>query len=67
MGKSHLKLVTDKPQKPNRVYAGEPIECPICKSRDLIETFSPRLKGGRIVKGKATGFACVYCQKRVWP
>lgn len=67
MGESHLKLVTNKTHKPKREYAGEPIECPTCKSRNLIETFSPRLKNGRIVKGKATGFACVYCQKQVWP
>lgn len=67
MDKGGLKLVVDRKAKPNREYAGEPIECPTCKSRNLIETFSPRLKNGRIVKGKATGFACVYCQKQVWP
>jgi DNA-directed RNA polymerase subunit RPC12/RpoP len=67
LGKNHLKLVADKPQRSRRVYAGEPIECPTCRSRDLIETYSPHFKDGRIVKGKATGFACVYCQKRVWP
>jgi DNA-directed RNA polymerase subunit RPC12/RpoP len=67
MNKTGLSLVVDRKEKPKRVYAGEPIECPTCGSRDLIETFSPTLKNGRVVKGKATGFACIHCQKKVWP
>ena len=62
-----LKLVTDKPTKPRRTYAGEPLECAKCKSRDLIETFAPHYRDGRIVKGKSTGWACPYCQRIIWP
>lgn len=64
---SRLKLIVDHKKKPARKYAGEPIECPKCGNRDLIQTFRPRLKDGRDVKGKATGWACIYCQKIVWP
>jgi len=65
LGKDRLKLVVDRKAKPARTYAGEPLECPKCKNRNLIETFSPTFHAGRTRKGKRTGWACPYCQKIV--
>lgn len=65
-GKPPLELVVSRKRKPPRRYEGAPLECSQCKARDLIETFRPTLKEGRVVKGKATGWACPYCQRIVW-
>lgn len=61
-----LSLVVDRKRKPARKYAGEPLECGKCKNRNLIETFRPELKDGRVVKGKRSGWACPLCQSVVW-
>ena len=65
MGQDGIKLVIDRKAKPRRTYAGEPLECRSCNSRNLIETFSPTYHAGRTRKGKRTGWACVYCRKIV--
>lgn len=64
--KPHLSLVVDRKRRPARQYPGEPLECDRCSNRNLIETFRPELKNGRVVKGKRSGWACPLCQHIVW-
>ena len=62
MGKNiGIRLVVDRKTKPARTYAGAPIKCKKCGNRNLIETFSPRFRDGREIRGKRTGWACIYC------
>lgn len=64
-GSGSLRLVTDRRITPQKEYAGAPIECGTCGNRNLIETYSPRYKDGREVKGKRTGWWCLVCNKLV--
>ncbi len=65
-GVPFLKLVASQPKKPRVRHAGEPLECPDCKSRTLIEAHQPTYRAGRVSKGPAT-WLCPYCKKIVWP
>lgn len=53
MANGWLRLVTDKPDKPKRKGAGDPIECPKCNSRASIEVRLGRTyRDGKYTAGK---------------
>jgi hypothetical protein len=65
MEKSFLKLVTDKPAKPKRVYAGVVLECR-CGSRATIEVRLGRtLKEGKVSAGQKQ-IVCALCRTVLW-
>lgn len=67
MDKNKLRLVTDKPEKPTRTYAGEPIKCAKCNNRNLMELKQPTYKDGKVIKGSHSSWMCPFCQKIIWP
>jgi uncharacterized protein with PIN domain len=68
LGKGHrLTLISDKPTKPRRTYAGEPLECKVCNNRSLIELRQPTYRDGKVRRGTHSSWLCPYCQRIVWP
>lgn len=60
-----LRLVTSKPAKPRRTYAGEPLEC-ACGSRTTIDVRVGRtIKDGKVSAGQKQ-LRCAECGKTLW-
>lgn len=61
MASGFLKLIVDRPKKPGRTYAGEPIVCS-CGSKETTETRINRTrKDGKVSAGQKI-IRCYHCK-----
>lgn len=60
MAKGFLRVVVDRPKKPDRTYFGAPVECE-CKSRQWVKVHRFNFRDGRYVQSKAYDLKCAHC------